>query len=345
MAESTVFLSVIIPTRNRVKLLKNAIASIVHQTYQQEKYEIIIIDNGSTDETKSIVESFQKSILNLKYIYEESPGLHIGRHLGLKYASGEILVYADDDIEAFPTWLEGISESFSNTNVVLVGGNISPHYENPPPDWIESLWQTTPWGKVLGAFSILDFGDTIKEISPFYVFGCNFSIRKKILVDLGGFHPDGMPDSFLEFRGDGETAVSRAIYSKKYVTLFNPKASIYHFVPKSRMTFDYLYKRGYLQGISDSYTAVRKKGTYNYLHYIQFLVKNYIKIIKKILHDLIRNLSTTPRDIYYQGYLAGYQYHQKRIIQNPNLLSWILMKDYYYSRIHFSYIEKSADGN
>jgi hypothetical protein len=60
-------------------------------------------------------------------------------------------------------------------------------------------------------YSILDFGNAIQEISPDYVWGCNFSIRKEVLLKVRGFHPDGMPDEFLRYRGDGETSVSREI--------------------------------------------------------------------------------------------------------------------------------------
>ena len=98
-------LSVIIPTRNRAEVLERALQSIVKQTLPTDEYEVIVIDNGSTDGTKVIVNNFHKSIKNLVYIYDEHPGLHVGRHRGLLVAKTDLLVYADDDIEALPTWL------------------------------------------------------------------------------------------------------------------------------------------------------------------------------------------------------------------------------------------------
>ncbi len=89
------------------------------------------------------------------------------------------MVYADDDIEAFPTWLEGIAQSFQRSDVALVGGKNLPKFETSPPAWILKLWETNRHGyKQCGALSILDLGDKEKEITPLLVYGCNYSVRK-----------------------------------------------------------------------------------------------------------------------------------------------------------------------
>lgn len=236
-------LSVIIPTRNRAKVLEKALQSIANQTLLQNHFEVIVVDNGSTDDTKSIVDSFVEKIDNLVYIYDDNPGLHIGRHRGLLAAKADILVYGDDDIEATPTWLEGVMESFEDESVALVGGKNIPNFESTPPDWILDLWQKGGEQKVLGHLSILDFGDTIQEINPYYVFGCNFSIRKSVLLEAGGFHPDGMPQEIIKYRGDGESYVSSHIMAKEYKTIYNPKASVYHLCSTNRMTKKYFAQR------------------------------------------------------------------------------------------------------
>jgi glucosyl-dolichyl phosphate glucuronosyltransferase len=97
-------ISVIIPTRNRAELLRAALLSLSLQTLPPEDFEVLVVDNGSTDHTKKVVNGFN-GLMHLRYFFDPTPGLHVGRHRGLREASGEILVYGDDDIEALPTWL------------------------------------------------------------------------------------------------------------------------------------------------------------------------------------------------------------------------------------------------
>ncbi len=307
-------ITIIIPTRNRSKLILKALDSVVNQTLSKKYFEVIIIDNGSTDDTKYIVYGFIEKIDNLVYIYDENPGLHIGRHLGLLAAKTEILVYCDDDIEATPTWLEGILESFEDKSVALVGGKNLPNFESTPPSWLLKIYEKRPKQKILGHLSILDFGDEIKEINPNFVFGCNFSIRKTILMEAGGFHPDGMPQDIIKYRGDGESYVSRYIMDKGYKTIYNPKASVYHLCSKNRMTKKYFAQRSFNQGISDSYTAIRSNQT-------RWLIKAKLKIL------ILKYLFAKDVQIE-QQYIAGFEYHQNEAKNDPSLIEWIKRENY-----------------
>jgi len=345
-------LSVIISTRNRSKILFGTLESIAKQTLYSQLFEVIVVDNGSTDSTREVVDSFTGQIPTLRYYYEGSPGLHVGRHKGLNEAKSNILVYADDDIVAFPTWLEAIAEAFEDKNVVLVGGKNLPKFEIEPPDWIMKMWlQVHPESKVLGYLSILDFGDSIKKINPSYVFGCNFSIRKLVLLEAGGFHPDAMPQELIRYRGDGESYVSRYILEHGYKTLYHPKASLFHHVPKERMTLKYFYHRAYIQGISDSFTRMRKdseldindcinknmKGTDNQASYIN-LVKIYRLLkwgassIKNLSGNYKRKLFPTEYDLIRseikKGNREGFAYHQREVQKDQKLLEWVLRENY-----------------
>lgn len=314
-------------------MLKLALESIAKQNMSQQCFETIVVDNGSTDETKEVVDSFVKIIPNLRYFYEETPGLHVGRHKGLKEARSDILVYADDDIEAFPTWLEGIEEAFEDKDVALVGGKNLPKFEIESPDWIMKMWlQAHPEGKILGYLSILDFGDSIKEINPYYVFGCNFSIRKAVLQTAGGFHPDGMPKKLIRFRGDGETHVSKYIKDNGIKCLFHPGASVFHKVTPERMTFTYFRQRAFNQGISDSYTSLRQ---------IHLLGKNSNQIktgpIRQIVWAIKRFLKNAlPVDDDRKflnneialGYQDGFDYHQHAFATDPEVRDWVLKQNY-----------------
>lgn len=308
-SENQILLSVIIPTRNRAALLYNALEAITKQTFPASRYEVIIVDNGSTDATAEVCQHFKQRIPHLKYISAPSPGLHNGRHAGLKESIGEILVYADDDIEALPTWLEGVAESFSDPKIGIVGGKILPKFESQPPDWVAALSKITDLGWSLGWYSILDFGDIAHEIPHEYVWGCNFSIRKAVLNQAGGFHPDSFPQEIVKYRGDGETAVSIAVRNMGYKALYNPKASVYHVVSQKRLTQEYVYQRAFNQGISDSYSSIRSSRSY-------CEVKQY------------NSPANSINDIVNRGFVDGFNYHQQLAKSDEKLLAWILKESY-----------------
>jgi glucosyl-dolichyl phosphate glucuronosyltransferase len=191
--------SVIIPTRNRSELLFKCLASLVNQSINRSIYEVIVVDNGLTDNTKAAVEEFS-SKLNLLYCYEAEPGLHIGRHAGLRESKSEILSYIDDDVEVYPTWLESIIDAFVDVDVVMVGGNNIPMFVQSPPVWLKKMWDTQNRDKhqLIPALSVLKKAEVHKHyFSPYSVWGCNFSIRKSTLLEASGFHPDGMPKELI----------------------------------------------------------------------------------------------------------------------------------------------------
>ena len=324
-----ILLSVIIPTRNRCELLRGTLQSIINQTFSKEKFEVVIVDNGSTDNTKQIAESFDAKLPHLTYYFDATPGLHVGRHHGYKLAKSEILVYADDDIEAFPTWLEGIWESFQDPKVMLVGGKNYPKWRKEAPLWIKNKWnQRNQYGQCLAALSLIDFGDEVKEIPAFFVYGCNFSVRKSIITATKGFHPDGFPFSMVEFRGDGETYVDKFIEEHHYKAIYNPKASVYHIVTEDRLTLDYFKKRLFKAGVEQSYVDkrygrpnIRKKKC------ILIRVKNRAYcILNRILH--FKNQQTEIDNQIEQSRLAGYQYHDSMYKKSAKLREWVHKESY-----------------
>ena len=225
-------------------------SSINKQTLSKDSYEVLIVDNGSADRTAELVTDLIAGKSNHRYVYEPVPGLHNGRHRGMIEAKGDVLVFADDDIEAFPSWLATIRNLFCDPEVAMVGGNNLPLFIEPPPDWLMRLWQQPHrlGGKVLPALSILELGGSKRVHSPYYVYGCNFAIRRQVLLKAGGFHPDGMPKELIRFRGDGETHVSRFVANTGMKCLFHPDASVYHKVTPERMSIDYFRQRGFNQG-------------------------------------------------------------------------------------------------
>jgi glycosyltransferase involved in cell wall biosynthesis len=127
-----VLFSVIIPAHNRAEYLGDAVLSVCEQTIPPEEYEVIVVDNGSTDETRKVVESIASEHSIVRYIYESRIGLHNARHAGARESTGEILVYIDEDVIVPPGWLQAMA---GWTSLAGMGVSIS-------ACWI---WVMMPW--------------------------------------------------------------------------------------------------------------------------------------------------------------------------------------------------------
>ena len=325
-------LSVIIPTRNRADLLTPALESLTHQTLSATAFEVLLIDNGSTDTTAQVAQLYGQRLGNLRYFYEPEPGLHVGRHKGMLEAQGEILVFADDDIEAFPTWLASIQEAFAAPDVAMVGGNNLPLFLEPPPPWLKKMWEqpANRNERSLPELSILELNGEVRQFSPYLVWGCNFSIRKSVLLAAGGFHPDGMPKELIRFRGDGETHVSRYVAESALTCLFHPGATVFHKVTPERMSLAYFHQRGFNQGVSDSYTALRKQDGGGQVarknFFYRVLRRGWRKL--KLLRSIDANIRLAQQALT-AGNTEGYAYHQNAYRNDATVRDWVHKPKYF----------------
>jgi glycosyltransferase involved in cell wall biosynthesis len=359
--EKIKMLSVIVPTRDRAIRLQQALRSLVQQNLPTSNYEIIVVDNGSRDNTRAVVAEFQKMFASVRYIYDASPGLHVGRHRGFSEAKGDILVFVDDDIEAFPTLLSSIKERLENyPKIALVGGKCLPRYEKPAPEWIRAMWAPNDRGeRIFWHLSLIDLGDAPKIIDPIHVFGCNFSIRRSVLLAAGGFHPDAFPQSLIQFRGDGETHVWRYIVARGHHAFYDPNASVYHYVPQSRMTLEYLCQRAYNEGISSSYTKLRADhGMDGGVQCAQPESSNspWARVRRKRPKEIIRALARRLLPVQQQpqtehlkaigaAYEAGFAFHQKAVQKSELLRAWVLHRDYWEAQVPSEFALEGRSGD
>jgi len=113
--------SIIIPTYNRKEILREALEFLFEQNYPQDKYEIIVVDDGSTDETEKMVNSLS-SPCRLIYLYQNRKGPHIARNLGIKNAQGKIVIFVDSDIFTPPNFIQEHMRFHKRFKDVVVSG-------------------------------------------------------------------------------------------------------------------------------------------------------------------------------------------------------------------------------
>ncbi len=313
-----IILSIVIPTKNRSGLLKTLLESIEKQKADEDVFEVLIIDNGSTDSTKDVAEEYRKRIKNCRYFYDARPGLHVGRNRGLKESRGELVGYLDDDVILFPHWIPTVLTAFDDKEVMHVGGSVVPYDMSLITREFMSE-HAVKKGSYQFIYSISCFweigiseDDTrIHKTESGSFFGGNSVYRKSVLRACRGFHPDGMPDNLLMYRGDGETYVARFIREHKMKSMYYAQASVYHMIDVGRVSDSYIHYMYFRNGISGMYTCLRENG-----------IKDGIKRIGNILSDIMCEGKITGRT---QGelYLLFYYIFYKRIRQ------WVHKRDYF----------------
>jgi glycosyltransferase involved in cell wall biosynthesis len=335
--------SVIVPTLNRSTLLRKAVSSITQQTFPAEQFEIIIVDNGSTDDTRRTLDELigRHPRHKIRYVYEPEPGLLAARHRGAFEAAGELFVYVDDDVEPVPGWLAAVVAGFDDPKVQIVGGRNLPKYEIDPPAWIDSFWNSTPYGgRYCWYLSLMDLGQNKLNIKPTYIWGLNFSIRRHAFYDLGGFHPECILETLQRFDGDGENGLTMPAEARGLMAIYEPAAIVYHFVSASRMTPEYFERRAFLQGIRNSYTDVRRNGGPSIALWakVRHVIRRSIRCVRRLRNGRMiarpeERLTMKIHNRVAAADRAGFEYHQRIIRADPRVMEWVMRPHYWDYRL------------
>ena len=336
-------LSVIIPS-TRSSSLKETINSVHRMNLEAIKYEVVVVDNTNNKLIKSTIDALSKEHGNLVYIHESRPGLHYARHSGLRAAKGSIVAYIDDDIEVETDWGENIIKIMQDEKIVLLGGKVLPKYASEPKEWIPCTNSASGSDQLINYYlSLINLGCKKTICSPSYILGCNFITRKKLVIDIGGFHPDGMPWSSRYLRGDGETHLANQL-EKMGKVLYSPELVTYHNIPDHRLNFSYFKNRAYMEGITGSYVDWRnhylsKKSKQNDLIFLLrnlpdlILVKRrvnmYSEVVSRFNKTSDKYLCVRTNNRLNMSYAKGYLTHSLMLLWNKDIRNWVRKELYY----------------
>jgi glycosyltransferase involved in cell wall biosynthesis len=228
-------ISVIICTYNRALMLRDALASLAKQEdINKADYEVLVVDNGSADNTQEIVTSFTEQ-LQIRYIMETELGQSNARNRGIREARGRLLVFTDDDVLFSPRWLVELLEGARRwADACAFGGCIKAKWEVAKPRWF--------WDK--GRFSmnniIVQFDPPIPEgpLKKLSFVGCNMAFRSSAFEMYGSFLPQLGLKGCNMARGEEYELFDR-ITAKGGEVVYLPKAFLYHRVPETRAVKSY----------------------------------------------------------------------------------------------------------
>ena len=249
--------SVIVPTFNRLDEIRELLGSLEKQTLEKEKFEVIIVDDGSTDNTESyIAEMIEKGTLNLSFYKQDHNGPGPARNNGMEHAAGEYYVFVDSDCIADENWLQAYDVTLTK-KVAGFGG----------PDKVRQDF--SPLQKAID-YSMTSFittggirGSSKKKISKYYPRSFNMGVHADVVKTIGGFGTlrHGQDIEFTHrIRSQGETVkvMDAVVYHKRRTSLWR------------------FYKQVYNWGVARINLYKIDKGMLEPIHFFPFIGTSFI---------------------------------------------------------------------
>jgi glycosyltransferase involved in cell wall biosynthesis len=226
--------SVVVPTRNRAEAIGGALQALARQQ-GSTPYEVIVVDNNSTDRTPDIIKALRGSFsVPLHYVFEPRPGPSHARNAGIAAARAPLFAFADDDVEVEADWVDRIQAlADQHPTIECFGGKILPVWHQAPPDWLDRRH----WSPL----ALTDYGDTSFTVSaarPLCLISANLAVRRRAFERVGGFSPD-FP------RGQDHEWQLR-FWQSGGVGMYHPSLVVWADVPLERLTRRY-HRRWHLQ--------------------------------------------------------------------------------------------------
>lgn len=286
-------ISIIIPTFNNSKLLKKTFDNIEKTIKGNFLYEIIVVNNNSTDNTDEIIKEYSNN-LSVKSFFQSKQGISVAKNTGIINSTGKLVVFTDDDVRPNVNWLNAYWDAYcKNPDRYFWGGSIVSEFESNPPS--EQLLKYAP-PSVRG----MDLGPCERILSndEFFV-GASWACTRKALDDVGLFNTElGLnPLKKVVMVGE-ETELMERLISNGYKALYLPNATVHHFVPTPKTTLKHIADRNEAFGYYcefKNYNELFKYKTQKWVYrsFVENFIKyKFLKLIGKDTTDEYINFKT-----------------------------------------------------
>jgi glycosyltransferase involved in cell wall biosynthesis len=243
--------TVLVCTHNRAACLGETLRAITALPVRGDyRVEVLVVDNNSSDGTADVVrEVASQSPVPVRYEFEPRQGKSFALNRGLRCASGEVIAHTDDDVWPDDGWLDRIVDAFRGREITFAFGKVRPRWESvPPPELL-----TPRAHQIWGPLAILDYGDEVQSYEAGkqgqrLPVGANLAFSRQALVAVGGWRTDlGKVNNSL-ISGEDHEIFYRLREANAYVGVYDPRISVRHFVPDSRLTRRYFRRWFYWHG-------------------------------------------------------------------------------------------------
>lgn len=238
-------ISVILCTYNREVLLARALDSILSQGFPPDRFELLVVDNNSSDGTVDLVRRKAETAKPVvRYLFEGRQGKSFALNHAIREARGEILAFTDDDARVASDWLERIDQCFIQYQPDLIGGRVVPDWTGEWPDWFFPEHRS-----VIAAFNPSPEAVFVNLDWPSLPAGANLAARAEVFRRHGGFRED-LSDGTIPLCEDNEL-IQRVLRNSGRV-LYAPDVVVHHHVPPERLTRRYVRRWWMIGGMASS---------------------------------------------------------------------------------------------
>lgn len=230
-------ITVILCTYNRCSSLKTALGSVaLSQLPPSVSWEVLVVDNNSTDQTREVVERFASQYPGrFRYMFEARPGKSNALNAALQNTNADVLAFMDDDVLVEPDWLHLLTSIFESPEYSGAGGRILPEANFLLPFWLET---SGPYA--LAPLAMFDLGPTAGRLHE-PPFGTNMAFRREVFSRYGNFRKDLGPRPGSEIRSEDTEFGMRLIKGGEHLW-YEPAAVVHHEIARSRVTRQYFLK-------------------------------------------------------------------------------------------------------